>query len=272
MQAFEDEAAAGKRGQAVEQLHRFLHLNAGDDGRDRRRSGHFAFGDILVRQQVARHAALQNGPIDFAERAFVAGSRAGKKDAGDAVDAFDGAVDPRAIHFPRGAIDPQAGFAIVEPGENQIAGGEEAEAALARDIRDDGLQQGIGRDGKIGAGGGVHFKVADVALAKQNGARKIRFVDLVHVHDDDVAEAKQREVFQDFIAKRAGADDEHARRCKLFLVPPGNQPEAAVAIFVEIALGNGGHGRARAQPAVISGCRRRMSPSCTWASARVCVS
>ena len=53
-------------------------------------------------------------------------------------------------------------------------------------------------------------------------------------------------------------------------VRPGILVEEAEAIFAHVTVESLCHGKS--QPAVISGCSRRMSPSRTCASARVCAS
>src|SRR6266436_3793335 len=272
VQTFKDEAATGKSGHAMHEFHCFLHLNAGDDGGNRRCRGHFAFGDFFVREQIAGHPAVQDGPVDFTERALVTRGSARKKNAGNAVYAFDGSINPGAIDFPGGAIEPEAGFAIVEAGKHYVAPIEQAKTAIAENVCDDGLNDCIRRNGRAGAGGDTYFEFANVFGAVKNRARKIRHIDAVGIDDYDTAESEQNKILENFIAQGAGANHENLAGRQLRLVPPRDQPQSAEPVFVQVAILNGEHGQGAAHPAVISGWRRRMSPSCTCASAKVCVS
>ena len=125
IQAFEDEALAIEGRNTVNEFDGFLNLDTCDDRGDCGRGGNFSFLDFFVGEEVAGHPRLRIAQSTSPKRAFVAGRAAGQEDAGDAVDAFDGAINPGAIDDPGSAIDPEASFAIVETGENYIAPGEE---------------------------------------------------------------------------------------------------------------------------------------------------
>ena len=68
-----------------------------------------------------------------------------------------------------------------------------------------------------------------IRFAKKSRAAEIAEFDAVHVRDDHVAETEQREIFDDLIAQRPRADDEHACAREQRLVPPfdGFQPREA---------------------------------------------
>ena len=70
----EHPAAPGDRLHAVQQLHRFLTLHAGDDRADRRRCRCLAALHLAATQQVARTAVGEQLPIRLRHRAFVTGA------------------------------------------------------------------------------------------------------------------------------------------------------------------------------------------------------
>src|SRR2546430_8739052 len=199
VQAFEDEAAAGKSGQAMHELHCFLHLNTGDDGGNRRSRGHFAFGDFFVREQIAGHTAVQDGPVDFTERALVTRGSAWEKDTGNNVYVFDGSINPGSIDFPGGAIEPEPGFAIVEAGKHDVGPIEQAKTAIPENVRDDRLNDCIRRNGRAGAGGDIYFEFANIFGAVKNRARKIRHVDAVGIDNYDTSATEQNKILWKFI-------------------------------------------------------------------------
>src|SRR6185503_10615345 len=83
-----------------------------------------------------------------------------------------------------------------------------------------------------GDSGGVGLGLPRVAGAEEDGAREIGGLDGVEIDDEDAAPAKEREVLEDLVAKRAGADDEDLRGRQFLLPPPGDQTEPAVPICV----------------------------------------
>ena len=98
-------------------------------------------------------------------------------------------------------------------------------------------------------------------------------LDVIEVDDQRLAKTEQREVLEDLVAESTRAHNQYLGRRNRSLVPPMDQAKAMEAIFVEIVVSNahglvlgGGH------PAVISGCKRRMSPGLTAASASDCES
>jgi len=54
-------------------------------------------------------------------------------------------------------------------------------------------------------------------------------LDVVHVHDEDGADADEGQVLEDLVPQCAGADDEHPRLGEAVLVPPLDKPLAVEA-------------------------------------------
>src|SRR5882724_8290651 len=97
---------------------------------------------------------------------------------------------------------------------------------------------------------------------------KIGSFNRIQVHNHNVGETQQGQVFQDLIAQRSCANHQDMSGANLFLVPPADETETAEPVL-------GGRRSQRTIhcfPAVISGCRRRMSPSLTAASDSVWLS
>src|SRR5437588_5009746 len=119
----------------------------------------------------------------------------------------------------------------------------------------------------------MSFEFTHVVAAVEHGARKVGFFNTIEINNDDSLEAQQRQVLQYLVAQSAGPDHHHACFADFFLVPPGDQAQTAEPVLVHL----GGRNRdlwshTHRPPAVISGCKRRLSPSATAASARVWVS
>src|SRR5436305_9779240 len=117
------------------------------------------------------------------------------------------------------------------------------------------------------------FEFAHVIAAIKHRAGKILLFDAIKVDNHHPLKAQQGQVFQYLIAQGAGPHYHHARLADLLLVPPGDQAQTAEAVLAHFRsrhrdLWLGAH----RLPAVISGCKRRMSPSATAASERVWVS
>ena len=90
---------------------------------------------------------------------------------------------------------------------------------------------------------------------------EIGFVNAVQINDYDFSETEQGSVLQNLIPQCTRADDQQLAGSNLRLVPPGDQPETAIAVLLKVSTNYGFH----EEPAVISGWSRRISPSCTWA-------
>src|SRR5205807_3075351 len=115
--------------------------------------------------------------------------------------------------------------------------------------------------------------------AKQHRPTQVALLDPVHVDDDKVPHTQQRQVLDHLVAERAGPDDQDARVAQQRLVPPLDALETgeppADGFADEDRIGCRLHciyfrPTCHAKPpAVISGCNRRSSPSCTPASTSV---
>ena len=77
-----------------------------------------------------------------------------------------------------------------------------------------------------GSGGDFRFLFASIAAPIEHGTREIGMLDAIFVGDQDVPNAEQGEIFDDLVAERASADDEHFGGGELFLVPPADQFKA----------------------------------------------
>ena len=67
---------------------------------------------------------------------------------------------------------------------------------------------------------------------KQDTAGEVGFFDLVKVNDIDRPDPHQRQVLQHFVTKRTGTDHQHLGGGQFFLLPPGDEPQATVTVFV----------------------------------------
>src|SRR5438067_1401575 len=114
----------------MQQLHRLLYLDPGDDGGNSGRSRHAPLGVRLVQQQIARHTPLEDCPVNLPQRAFITRSPTRQKSAGYSVNAFYCAIYPGPVGLPRGAIDPKPRLAIIEPCENKISPGKKSESTF----------------------------------------------------------------------------------------------------------------------------------------------
>ena len=70
-----------------------------------------------------------------------------------------------------------------------------------------------------------------VLFAEEDGAGEVAGFDAVHIDDEEMADAQEGEVFNDFVAQCASADDEDAGGGDFFLVPPLDGAEAGEALF-----------------------------------------
>ena len=77
-------------------------------------------GLLHVRANCRTCASQASAQSDLAQSAFVTRRPPGQKHAGDAVDAFDRAVNPGTIHLPGRTVDPQPGLTIVETGQDHV--------------------------------------------------------------------------------------------------------------------------------------------------------
>ncbi len=164
--------------------------------------------------------------------------------ANDAGEDVDAAIDPGSADTGGGAVGEDASFAVVECADDYLCPTEMAKADIGEEIAVDGLGVDAGINLAGGGGGGGGFEAAFIFFAKENRATEVAGLDAVHIDDEDVADAQKSEIFDDFIAECAGADDEDARGGDFFLVPPFDGAEAGEALFGEVDnVGReGGHG------------------------------
>ena len=227
----------------VQQLERLLHLERRHHRGDRRRRRDLPRRDVLATQQRAAIAQVQELIIALGHGAFVAGRVGRDEDLDHALDLLDARVDPGRADLPALAVDPEPGLAVIQAADDEVDVGEGAQAqvgdhvAVQRDDPDLGVQLAGAERGDLGLG------AAAVLGPEQHRARQVRRLDDVQVDHVDRAQADQRQVLQDLVAQRTGADDEHPRRLEPLLPPPGDQPQAAVSVQVvddqRIGVGDG---------------------------------
>ena len=97
---------------------------------------------------------------------------------------------------------------------------------------------------------------------------------MIHIDDYDAKKTEEREIFEDLVAERSSADYQHMSGLNLLLIPPGNEPKTAEAIFLSIGRKFGlnceyvWHGRSaggnfRLKPQNVSIAHRRISKRLT---------
>ena len=151
-------------------------------------------------------------------------------DAGENVDA---AVDPGAIDAGGGAVGKDAGFAIVQCADDDIGPAKVIQSYVGEEIAVDGLSVDFGIDVAGGAGGGGGFEISFITFAEEDRAGEIAGLDVVHIDDQNVADAKEGEVFDHFVAQCACTDDEDAGGGDFLLVPPLDGAQAGEALVGE---------------------------------------
>ncbi len=84
--------------------------------------------------------------------------------------------------------------------------------------------------------GSRHLGLAAVVIrfAEEDGTAEVGRLDLVEVHDEQMADPHQGEVLDDLVAQRAGADHHDLGILNLLLLPPGDELEGAQPVFVEV--------------------------------------
>src|SRR5206468_2808328 len=116
----------------------------------------------VMEKQVAGHSAVEDRPVGFAEGALIAWRLARQEDTSKAVDAFDGSVDPGTVYLPGGAVDPEACFAVVETGENEVRPEEETEAAVLHNVGREWVDFCVRQDVAIAGGNRFCLRAADI--------------------------------------------------------------------------------------------------------------
>jgi hypothetical protein len=109
-----------------------------------------------------------------------------------------------------------------------------SESDICKQISRERLQSLLGINTSRGAGRTLGFEFSFVLGAKKNGAAEVAQFNSVHVDDDDVTDAEQREIFYDFISERTRAGDEHARIAQQGLFPPLNRFESGKAALAQV--------------------------------------
>ena len=130
------------------------------------------------------------------------------------------------------AVDRHAGFAIVEPAEDDVGPAVDSQAQVVDDVAVERLDPHVGIDLARPLGGDGGLRLPAVAGPKQDRARQVRVLDRVEVGDEDVADAQQRQILEDLVADRPRADQEHLAPREPLLVPPADQPESREAVVV----------------------------------------
>src|SRR5690242_7457131 len=172
---------------------------------------------------------LQQLPIAIGHRAFVAGS-VRHEHARNALNLLDRAVDPRPIGLPAVAIDRETRFAVVETTDHQIRPAEHTHAEVVNDVAGEVVNVNRGIDFLRALGSDFGLESAGVRFAIQDRSREVRVFDAILIRDEDVADAEQREVLDDLIAKRADPDHHHLRGRELLLIPPADETKAIESI------------------------------------------
>src|SRR6202035_3193203 len=121
---------------------------------------HLTFGVAFERQQIAGHTLVQDGPISFTERAFIARRLPSLEDAGYAVDAFNSAINPRLVHLPAGAIDPQPRFTVVQSRNDNIRPRKQSQSKTMDHVGGNGMNSGVGENISDGIGRDISFTAA----------------------------------------------------------------------------------------------------------------
>src|SRR5262245_12162322 len=89
----------------------------------------------MAAQQVAGAARLNHLPVALRHRAFVTRSIArGYEYAGNALNLFDRAINPRPVHAKALAIDRKARLAIVESADHHVGPAKNAGAKIMDDV------------------------------------------------------------------------------------------------------------------------------------------
>ena len=99
-------------GKIVQQLQRFLDLQATDNAGDGGGSGDFASSDFFAAELRAAITEVEEAIIVFGHAAFVARALGRDENFDDAVDFLDTAVDPGCINFPAGEVVVFASFGV----------------------------------------------------------------------------------------------------------------------------------------------------------------
>ena len=88
---------------------------------------------------------------------------------------------------------------------------ERSEADAQPDVADDRSSSTSGLTSAARSASTCALKRAVVSRAEEHAPREVRVLDDVHVDDRDSPDADEREVLDDLVAERPGADDQNAR-------------------------------------------------------------
>jgi hypothetical protein len=72
-----------------------------------------------------------------------------------------------------------------------------------------------------------------ILFAEEDGATEVAEFYLIHVRHDDISDAEEGKVLDDFVTQGACADDENARVTQRILVPPFNGFQPCETAFME---------------------------------------
>jgi len=215
-----DETATEEGLHSVQKFDEFLDLESCDN-RGRGRSGRStAMGKGPAGQQGTGASFVEQVPINLAHCAFVASGGRWGKAADHPVEDVDATIKPWATNPSAGAIDKNPGLAVIQRANHNIGPTEITETELSQDIalnvRDLNSRINFPRS----LSGARSFRLTLVRLAKKDRAAKIAQLDMIHVRDHHMANAEKGEIFDNFIAQSARANNQDARLSHNGLIPP----------------------------------------------------
>src|SRR5205085_9805201 len=116
--------------------------------------------------------------------------------------------------------------------DHELCPAEAAATQVGQDIADDRFYVHRRIDSLRGQRRTLGFELAFIFLAEKDRAAEVAQFDSVHVRNQEVAYAQQGQVFNNFISKRARADDKDACLAQLRLVPPFDGLESRKTPFL----------------------------------------
>ena len=96
----------------------------------------------------------------------------------------------------------------------------DAETQFEIDVAVPGHYFNVGVECLDGFRGDVDFAASTIFFAEEDGTAQVAVFDGVEIGDNDSADSHQCQVFQHFVAERAGADHKRGRIANDILFPP----------------------------------------------------